>query len=270
MIPSHLYHYTSIETLQIILKNENIRFKRIDLMNDPYEGHLDSYKNSRQYVFSSSWTAQPLDEIPMWKMYNDLKGVRLRMPVDLFNYDKNMIVAKMDRSNNFLIKSKLDKNYKIELEEPMVFATREIKEFNVKSVYGPTVIEYVDSVEKIFEDIVSKSAKTKDFDLFEINLNLIGQRKINFWNFEKEFRFRVFLQDSIMLAGSDPILRDTLDNHKIKTEHLDISFSKESLNNVEILMGPKTDMYDKENIEKILEEKGIVDYKIIKSKIKIQ
>lgn len=270
MIPSYLYHYTTLETLQIILKNENVRFKRIDLMNDPYEGHLDSYKNSKKYVFSSSWTAQPLDEIPMWKMYNGLKGVRLRMPVDLFSFGKNMTVAKMSRSNNFLIKSKLNKDYSIELEEPMEFKSQKIKEFNINSVYGPTEINYVNSVEKILEDIISKNPSVKNFDLFEINLNLIGQKKINFWSFEKEFRFRVFLQNSVMMAGSDSVLRDTLDNHKIKTEYIDINFTKKSLDNVEILLGPKAVNKDKLTIEKILVEKGIKNYIIKKSNIKIQ
>ena len=33
--PTYLYHYTSIETLALILKNKTIRLKRLDLVDDP-------------------------------------------------------------------------------------------------------------------------------------------------------------------------------------------------------------------------------------------
>ena len=269
MIPSFLYHYTAVETLIQILKNQTIRFKRIDLMNAPHEGHLSSFVDSKKYGFSSSWTAQALDEIPMWKMYNDLKGIRIRMPVDMFNHKDKMTIAKIKKNNNFLIKSELNKSYPVYYQPPITNPKGETLDFNINCVYGPTQIEYMDNFESISDNIVSKKEDISDFNFYEINLNMIGQRKINFWSFEKEYRFRVFLNDSIMLAGSDVVLKDTFKNHDISNEFIDINVTKEAFNGLEILLGPKTRNKDKIKIEKVLKESNISNYNIIKSKIEI-
>ena len=108
MIPAFLYHYTSVETLKLILQNEKIRFKRIDLLNDPLEGNLQNFKNFRKFVFSSSWTAEKRDAIPMWKMYSDLKGVRIRMPIDLFCEKEELRLKKI--KNSYILISDLNKD----------------------------------------------------------------------------------------------------------------------------------------------------------------
>lgn len=38
MIPKFLYQYTDIESLEKIYKTKTILFKRLDLLNDPFEG----------------------------------------------------------------------------------------------------------------------------------------------------------------------------------------------------------------------------------------
>ena len=56
MIPKYLYHYTSTETLKAIITSGNIRFKRLDKLNDPYEGIVkinDNYIEFRKKAFSS-------------------------------------------------------------------------------------------------------------------------------------------------------------------------------------------------------------------------
>jgi len=270
MIPSYLFHYTTVDALLLILNNNTIRFKRLDLMNDPLEGYLQLFENSRKYVFSSSWSAQSIDEIPMWKMYHDLKGVRLRMPIDLFDNGEQMKVKKMNRSKSFLIKSELDKEYFVEFEPPINSNGENISKFKIKSVFGPTMVEYYSNHEIISNDIIRKMDYTNNVDFYEIDLNIIGQRKIDYWSFEKEYRFRLFINDAIMLAGSDNVLTEFHNDHTISTKYLDVKFKKNSLNGVEIILGPKTNENDKIKIESALRDIGIDEFEIKKSKIKIQ
>ena len=56
----------------------------------------------------------------------------------------------------------------------------------------------------------------------------------------------------------------------ISTKYLDVKFKKNSLNGVEIILGPKTNENDKIKIESALRDIGIDEFEIKKSKIKIQ
>ena len=62
MIPKYVYHYTSIDSLKKIIESKKIRFKRLDLLNDPYEGlhefeNLDNYSGElRKVIYCSWWT----------------------------------------------------------------------------------------------------------------------------------------------------------------------------------------------------------------------
>lgn len=269
MIPSHLYHYTSLETLLLILGNNTFRFNRLDRMNDPLDGHSNIYTDSRQNVFSSSWTAENRDELPMWKIYSGLKGVRLKMPIDLFNYSDNLKVAKLNKGKNYLIKSLLNKSYTIERKE---LPYKHNKNFEgtlpINSVFGPTRIDYFRKKSDLSKGLIKKR-KDIDFPFYEINLNLIGQKKIDYWNFEKEFRYRIFYGDSIMLAGSTQVLEEMFNKSPIITDFIDVEFKPESMENIEIILGPESDENAGEKIVEVLKKKKIKDFTIKKSRIKI-
>lgn len=52
-----IYHYTSLETLALILKNRTLLFNNVKNMNDPEEVVTEDFKNSLQdYAFISCWT----------------------------------------------------------------------------------------------------------------------------------------------------------------------------------------------------------------------
>lgn len=50
-----LHHYTSIETLELILKNRTLRLGRFDSVDDKQESQLIHEKHWVQYLFVSSW-----------------------------------------------------------------------------------------------------------------------------------------------------------------------------------------------------------------------
>ncbi|MFD2910237.1 hypothetical protein ACFSX9_16015 [Flavobacterium ardleyense] len=268
MIPSHIYHYTSLETLFLILEFNTFRFNRLDRMNDPFDGFSQLYCNSRMNIFSSSWTSEKRDELPMWKIYSDLKGVRIRMPIDLFNFSDNLTVSKLNKGRNYLIKSVLNKPYLIERKELANLQKNDTEyQFLTKSVYGPTKVDYVAKKSDLSKGLVKLDKKNVGFPIYEINLNLIGQKKIDYWNFEKEYRYRIFYGDAIVIAGSSPVLEDFHDNSPIITNYIDIEFKPESLEKIEIILGPESNEDTKFRIEEILKNKNVKEFKILKSKI---
>lgn len=82
--PDFLYHYTSLESLSLILKSKKFLFRRLSDLNDPLEGRNESFDHAEKLVYSSSWTANEDDTLPMWKMYPGFDGVRIRMRSSLF------------------------------------------------------------------------------------------------------------------------------------------------------------------------------------------
>lgn len=237
MIPKYLYHYTSVENFKLIIKNQTIRFKRIDLLNDPLEANLKSFTNFRKFVFTSSWTANEIDEIPMWKMYCNLEGVRFRMPIDLFTNEKGLQIEKDEDSFNLI--SELENPYYLDVKQ-----LKEEKKFKVNKIIGPAKIIYDQNFNDLENSTIkseyTKNKETENFIMNEINFRLMGLKKSNFWQFENEYRFRILPFDKI--KGSETVLNSNIIN--MKSEYIDIKFNQSALGNIEILFGPKTNDND--------------------------
>ncbi|NOQ27821.1 MAG: hypothetical protein GQ564_20865 [Bacteroidales bacterium] len=83
--PSFLYHYTSIETLAMILSSKKIKFNSLNNVDDLNEGKSIDYKHIGGYFFISCWTSFAEESLPFWNMYTpSMKGVRIKMPSNLF------------------------------------------------------------------------------------------------------------------------------------------------------------------------------------------
>lgn len=66
-----IYHYTSIESLALTLKNRTIKFNRLDNVDDINETQfLDHYgRTFSQYMFISCWTENSEKNLAFWNMY---------------------------------------------------------------------------------------------------------------------------------------------------------------------------------------------------------
>ena len=60
-----LYHYTTIDTLALILKNKTIRFNRLDKVDDVEEDAFSNGVHLGQYIFVSCWTKNSEESIPL-------------------------------------------------------------------------------------------------------------------------------------------------------------------------------------------------------------
>lgn len=81
-----IYHYTNIEALALILKNQTIRFNRLDKVDDIEEGNAESWGvKFCKYVFVSCWTDIKEENIPLWKMYSgNTGGIRIALEQEMF------------------------------------------------------------------------------------------------------------------------------------------------------------------------------------------
>lgn len=85
MQPNKIFHYTSVESLALILKSQKIRFTRLDKFDDVIEAQTHAGIGFGKYFFASCWTQDESESIPQWHMYGDNKeGVRIELPVRPF------------------------------------------------------------------------------------------------------------------------------------------------------------------------------------------
>lgn len=101
-----LYHYTSIETLALILKHKTIRFSRLDRVDDPDEyAFSGDGVTPAHYCFVSCWTKNSRENLPQWYMYgNSTHGVRIELDSDMFELHGNRVCP------NFLNKKYFEDN----------------------------------------------------------------------------------------------------------------------------------------------------------------
>ena len=76
-----IFHYTNLDSLALILKTRNIRFTRMDRVDDIREAQNHLGIDFGKYFFVSCWTTDAKESIPQWNMYSDqMRGVRIELP----------------------------------------------------------------------------------------------------------------------------------------------------------------------------------------------
>ena len=175
---NRIYHYTSADTLEKILRNQAIRFNRLDCVDDVQECSVSSYA---KYVFISCWTESEEENIPLWKMYtNDVtQGVRISLPRDMF---KTYPVI----SSKYL-KSQMTKDIIPEVvqEQADYFVVPVDFENDEKYENFFRHVEYVRNPNIAVGDIASKT--TNGYNTLAINR--LGRYKSKCWEFQNEVRF---------------------------------------------------------------------------------
>ncbi|GHB47605.1 hypothetical protein GCM10007094_41120 [Pseudovibrio japonicus] len=79
----YVYHYTTIQVLALILDNKTLRFKAAATLNDKKEGS-QIIKGRNELTFISSWSKEEEESLPMWSLYGGLDGVRIGLPIEIF------------------------------------------------------------------------------------------------------------------------------------------------------------------------------------------
>lgn len=242
-----IYHYTSIETLALILHNKNIRFNRLDFVDDCEESLYGSGPTSiklGQYTFVSCWTKDSKENLSLWKMYTNNKGVRIGVDEDMFiTYRVN------ERIQSFFAKP-LD-----------IMGNAMVSSFtNEARLYD---VVYVQDLESEMKKIVEKIGETgAHFKTYEM-----GLYKREEWSFQKECRFKInvtpintnFINKkntesdfNLLCAFLEAIGPSLAVNTSINFTYIDIPLRENILDDIEVMMGPMTTDGEKIIVEHLL------------------
>lgn len=225
MIPHFLYHYTNAETLIQILESKKIRFKRLDLLNDPYEGYIKTKESDKvisdkaNVIFCSCWNGSSEENIALWYVYTNVSGVRIKMKSEVFGRFSKLV----EQPSGYVPVTPI-KNIDIKSET------------TIQEVKGPIKIAYEETEAGLYDQAVGRSVVNKDtereFMMNDIDLDEVGIKKIKHWSYENEWRYKICPYKQI--HASDRAL-----DYKISRdfpEYIDVPFKAEI---EEILLAPQ-------------------------------
>jgi len=244
MNPDFLYHYTSIESLAMILSTRKIRFNSLTELDDLTEGNCNDIKSIGKYIFVSSWTNIHEESLPFWNMYTHrMKGIRIKMPSDLFN--------------DYIITTNGIKGVKSDFFKSIVPQNETFKDsFWVLPTSEKYLceVEYTDERDKLYPNVYSEQG-----DGFTISLNKIGQFKSKHWTFQSEWRFilKIFpiIREQETIEDSD-LLKDSIksvwDGKDLPFTDYFVNINDLKFKEMEILLGPKHSESDRIIVESLI------------------
>jgi hypothetical protein len=207
MIPETIYHYTTIETLALILKSRKIRFNSINKLDDLTEPLSKDFGNIGNLVLVSCWTNLVEESIAQWCMYSkNGTGCRIEFPSDLFTRtirQKSEMVNSIDTDDT---------------ELSLVYPKNNLFE-----------IKYMPSVQ--LKTIWQKGV----FDVSEI-----GQTKTDHWSFQKEWRFILYQLSKKIFEDVENSKISKLKDFKFKYDFYDMEIRSEIFEKMKITLGPET------------------------------
>ena len=241
-----IYHYTSIESLALILKHKTFRFNRLDRVDDLEESIYSSGDigiKLGQYCFVSCWTKDPSENIALWKMYTDFKGVRIAIDEDLFvSYPVN------NTFNSYFSDF-------VHFEEDCMFpvSNNEVRLYDV--IYVP------DNDKKI------KSLITHSGDRMTVDTSSVGLYKKDNWKFQNECRFKLWAMPidnskikqpkdnrafSILWNVIEAMVPSLGSNYNINTLYKDMPIREDILKNMHVMLGPDCTEAERIIVESLL------------------
>lgn len=242
-----IYHYTSIETLALIVQNKTIRFNRLDFVDDCEESLYGSGPTNiklGQYTFVSCWTKDSKENLSLWKMYTNNKGVRIGLDEDMF------------------ITHKINDKFKSYFSKPIDFLGNAMVSafINEAKLYD---ISYVQNLESEMNNLIEKVGETGA----GFKTDRIGLFKREEWSFQKECRFKINVMPINPFLINDTKIKTDFDlifklmealgpsiaiNTPINISYIDVPLNANKLDYIEVMMGPLTTKGERIIVEHLL------------------
>ncbi len=179
--PEYLYHYTSVDVLALILKTKKNRFNRLDKLDDLTECNSKDGKTFGKNIFVSCWTDDSKENIPLWKMYAGLDGVRLRFPSKWYKeyiHNGNEGMSRIEANGKYMEYSSTYSGpispEELINEKYVILPLFRLEEFLVEVGYDDT---------KTLPNVI-KEDKDKNIIL----MDTLGKYKSSYWEFQNEYR----------------------------------------------------------------------------------
>jgi hypothetical protein len=240
-----IYHYTSIETLALILESQVLRFNRLDRVRDLSEARTSAGIHFGQVFFVSCWTAEETESIPLWEMSGDrCCGVRVGLP----SYPFAEYELDPPPEWNFTKGGRLVSP--IPLGEIFAGSHLIVTQFLNRREFGGSV-RYVDDVQAEYDSAVSwqplpgNSVKLKVLDPFGL-----ARLKGSAWRFEAEHRFVLLILPGIPIPSEGPgcpKYASDIANHIVtclrsgkgpNLDHFDVRLARDAIDRMVVTLGP--------------------------------
>lgn len=228
----YLYHYTTVETLALILENRTIRFSSLKNLDDAQEEFVSDSYDFGKFVYVSSWTADEKEKIPMWNMYSRMDcGVRIKLPKNPFKeyeYPKDHIIYEIGQKGKKIVDYNMLYNEKYHIENDGID----------EILYE---VKYIDSKEKLEPTIINDEHQNIRFCL-----DKLGRYKNTYWRFQDEWRYILRfipigyseIEKNINIFGDIVIKRFKSYSDKMPAFY-DLRIKDEFFENMEIVLSPK-------------------------------
>jgi Protein of unknown function (DUF2971) len=188
MPSARIFHYTTVDSLALILKSGNIRFTRLDRVDDMREAQNHLGIQFGQYFFVSCWTREAVESIPQWNMYSrEMQGVRIELPEYPF---QSVSMRPPEDSGIEAVGDALGPLPYTALFGPKHF----IVPIFINRENFAADVEYVEDVEAVYKSTVRKSSKNSTHSTLQIDSpSKLSRTKSAEWKFQKEYRFSLFI-----------------------------------------------------------------------------
>lgn len=241
----YIYHYTSIETLALILKNKNIRFNSLKNVDDINETEFSDENeiNLSSHVLISCWTNNEEENLAFWHMYTpNMKGVRIKLSKNLFHKYSFTTEYVADIQDTLITESLVPEN----------------ECFNQNYWIVPFSENFLEIVYTEQEDLLKPKILQVESESFTVKIGEIGKYKSKIWEFQKEVRFKLFVLPSMDSNGTK--IHPLDDFQKIMTnkipspiENYFIEIKDDAFKNMEITLGPKCTISEEIIVEALLQ-----------------
>lgn len=263
-----IHHYTTIDTLALILKNRTIRFNRLDRVDDLEEGNTVSNGiNLSKYIFVSCWTESKEENIPLWKLYADGNiGVRISLEKDFFEeyeiHDSDKIPVVGGTLKSLLPINEL-------LNEKCIFIS-----FVKSSNLFYRTIEYVDNPKDMTEKIALMTGTG-----LNISFGEVGKYKHKRWEFQNESRFvltaipKKYNMDMNHPLFSNMVIESLKSNTELPFDDYFLRIKESSLNKLTITLCPSANEAQEIIVQSLIKEyapNAIVKKSALKSSVKLK
>jgi len=238
-----IYHYTSIDTLALILSTKKIRFNRLDKVDDVLESSL---LNESRYVFVSCWTKTCTENIALWYMYaKNMKGIRISFPSNPF---KKHLIKKGRYGKISVNQDIVDSPMTIgELfnEKYFIFPIIEKDDF-----FKPVIYLKENELESTFNEIVDR--RGKNITLYTEKLGFVKHER---WQFQDESRFVLKITPPYKDARN--LIKEFNSNVPSPLEYFDLSMDLNEFSKIEVKLGPHCSEADKIIVNSLLKSHGV-------------
>lgn len=264
--PEWLYHYTSLESLALILQNRTIKFNSLQNVDDLEEAATEDMGEFGKYVYASCWTDSDRESIALWKLYTpDMHGIRLGLPP--FPFRKHVYKA------------------------GQFFLSEDISTYiNLERLYGENrgsiilhqpdlvEIEYTDDPKRLFphiretsKEIVQRFLQAKTMEdaagtSIGYSFPTLGKCKRTDWSFQKEWRYLIFISPT----GLQEMYPSTFEKQQDQIKKIEdpetalpydsyfLELDDSIVSQMKILTGPKMTEAEKIYLKSLLRDHGLL------------